>query len=149
MAARADLTLLANFHGRATRYLLSRSNCFPAARGAPATTTMPTATSTTTTTTATGYTAQDYLRYGRGHLCRNETSASSAQPNFGNSLSPLVDANSYPLVFPAGNLARPVSPGKFLRPLASLSLVCLTDDSSGIDSHRSSLFQVTQIGNRI
>lgn len=71
---------------------------------------------------AAGNRLQDYLRYGRGHLCRNETSASSAQPNFGNSLYALVDANSYPLVFPAGNLAQPVISWHISAPSVSLSL---------------------------
>lgn len=126
-----NLTLLANFHAGSTRYLLSWSNCFPPAedanddndddydyhgrhcRGIQDATKEKEKKEEEEDMEkggegAAGNPLQDYLRYGRGHLCRNKTSASSAQPNFGNSLYALVDANSYPLVFPAGNLAQPV-----------------------------------------
>ena len=160
----AVLTLLANFHAESTRYLLSRSNCFPRGmrqqqrrrrrRGGSLGRRLP------TPTQRTGFERdereegraegegerdgmQNYLRYGRGHLCRNETSASSAQPNFGNSpslfLFRVVDANSYPLVFlefrTARNLALSLSLGKFLRPSTSfaIGLICPTDDFARID----------------
>lgn len=73
---------------------------------------------------------QNYLRYGRGHLCRNETSASSAQPNFGNSpslfLFRVVDANSYPLVFLEFRTARNLAFPYLLANFCTLLLVSLS-----------------------
>lgn len=149
----AVLTLLANFHAESTRYLLSRSNCFPQAgmrqqqrrrrrrRGGSLGRRLP------TPTQRTGFERdereegraegegerggmQNYLRYGRGHLCRNETSASSAQPNFGNSpslfLFRVVDANSYPLVFLEFRTARNLAFPYLLANFCTLLLVSLS-----------------------
>lgn len=142
---------MANFHAESTRYLLSRSNCFPQAgmrqqqrrrrrRGGSLggrgdyhhRCSKPVSRRTGRRKSRRRWGEgerggmQNYLRYGRGHLCRNETSA--VPPNrilgtlsFSHSLSlslflsRLVDANSYPLVFPR-NLALSLPPGKFLRP---------------------------------